>query len=196
MVGVLQEAISKLFRLVRGFPNRRHRADSQDRLTAVRLAFREYSDSQRQFMKVADVCSQIGWPDRGAALYCTWKCQQLYIRREELRFEHLLYRGEFEGGERNSLMRIGDRLDKDWSVIDERSALDDSPAYRDLAIEIAEAEHSRASMDKDLLDGPMRTMQQHAEYRAARQAIYEKVHELNKRLGTVAKPDIALGRKR
>jgi hypothetical protein len=38
-------------------------------------------------------------------------------------------------------------------------------------------------MGKDLLDGPMRTMQEHAEYRAARQAIYEKVHELNKRLG-------------
>jgi hypothetical protein len=36
---------------------------------------------------------------------------------------------------------------------------------------------------KDLLDGPMHAMQGHPEYRAARQAIYEKVHELIKRLG-------------
>ena len=92
-------------------------------------------------------------------------------------------RGEIESGVWNSLTRICDRLDKDWSAIDERSALDDNPAYRDLRIAIAEAEHSRATMGKDLLDGPMRTMQEHAEYRAARQAIYEKVHELNKRLG-------------
>jgi hypothetical protein len=183
MVGVLQEAISKLFRLVRGSPKRNcHGGDSQDRLTAVRLAFREYSDSQRQFMNVADTCSHRGWADRGAVLYNTWQCQRLYIRRQELRFEHLLPRGEFDSGVWNSLTRICDRLDKDWSAIEERSALDDNPAYRDLTIAIAEAEQSRASMDKDLLDGPMRTMQEHAEYRAARQAIYEKVHELDKRL--------------
>jgi hypothetical protein len=184
MVGVLQEAVSKLFRLVRGSLNRnRDKVDSLDYPTAVRLAFREYSDSQRQFMNVADTCSRRGWADRGAVLYNTWQCQRLYIRREELRFEHLLPRGEFESGVWNSLTRICDRLGKDWSDIDERSALDDNSAYRDLTITIAEAEHSRESMDKDLLDGPMRTMQGSAEYRAARQAIYEKVHELNRRLG-------------
>ena len=184
MVGVLQEAISKLFRLVRRSPNwNRHNADPLDHPTAVRLAFREYSDSQRQFMNVADICSHRGWAERGAVLYNTWQCQRLYIRRQELRFEHLLPRGEFESGTWNSLTRICDRLDKHWSAIDEHSALDANSAYRDLTIAIAEAEHSRASMDKDLLDGPMRTMQEHAEYRAARQAIYERVHELNKRLG-------------
>jgi len=183
MRGELQEAILKLFRLARGFPNRnRHKADSIDHPTAVRTAFRGYSDSQRQFMNVADTCSHRGWPDRGAVLYNTWQCQRLYIRRQELRFEHLLSREEFESGVWNSLSRICDRLDRDWSDIDERSALGDNSEYRDLTIAIAEAEHSRASMDKDLLDGPMRTMQGHAEYRAARQAIYEKVHELNKRL--------------
>jgi hypothetical protein len=183
----VQEAISKLLGLVRGSPNRnRHKVDSLDQPTAVRLAFREYSDSQRQFMSVADTCSHRGWADRGAVLFSTWQCQRLYIRREELRFEHLLPRGEFESGVWDSLTRICDRLDKHWSDIDERSALDNSSAYRDLTLAIAEAEHSRASMDKDLLDGPMRTMQEHAEYRVARQAIYEKVHELNKRLGIVA----------
>src|ERR1700744_1900687 len=121
MVGVLQEAISKPFRLARGIQNRRHRANSQERPTAVRLAFREYSDSQRQFMNVADTCSHRGWADRAAVLYNTWQCQRLYIRRQELRFEHLLHRGEFEGSAWTSLTRIGDRLDKDWSVIDERS---------------------------------------------------------------------------
>ena len=184
MVGVLQEAISKLFRLVRGSRDRKfHKADSLDHATAIRLAFREYSDSQRQFMNVADTCSHRGWADRGAVLYNTWQCQRLYIRRQELRFEHLLPRGEFESGVWNSPTRICDRLDKDWSAIDEHSALDDDPAYKDLTIAIADAEHSRESMAKDLIDGPMRTMQEHAEYRAARQAIYEKVHELNRRLG-------------
>jgi hypothetical protein len=181
----LREAILKLFRLVRGFPNAiRATADSRrDRPTAVRAAFCEYSDSQRQFMTVADTCSHRGWPDRGAVLYNTWQCQRLYIRRQELRFEHLWPRGEFESGVWSSLTRICERLDKNWSDLDEQSALDDNPAYRDLTVAIAEAEHSRASMDKDLLIGPMRTMQGYAEYRAARQAIYEKVHELNRRLG-------------
>jgi hypothetical protein len=183
-MGELREAIVKLFRLVRDFLNAiRVKEDSRDHPTAVRAAFCEYSNSQRQFMNVADTCSHRGWPDRGAVLYNTWQCQRLYIRRQELRFEHLLPRGEFESGVWSSLTRIGDRLDKNWSDLDEQSALDDNPAYRDLTVAIAEAEHSRASMDKDLLDGPMRTMQGHAEYRVARQAIYEKVHELNKRLG-------------
>src|ERR1700733_7639440 len=157
MVGVLQEAISKLFRLVRGSRDRKlHKADSLDHATAIRLAFREYSDSQRQFMNVADTCSHRGWAGRGAVLYNTWQCQRLYIRRQELRFEHLLLRGEFEIGVWNSLTEICDRLDGNWSDIDERGALDNDSAYKELAIAITEGEQTRASMDKDLLDGPMR----------------------------------------
>ena len=70
-----------------------------------------------------------------------------------------------------------------WSDVDECDALTDSHAYKVLTTEISDAEKYRASMDKDLLDGPLRTAQEQAEYRAARQAIYEKVHELDKRLG-------------
>ena len=116
-------------------------------------------------------------------MYNTWQCQRLYIRRQELRFEHLSARGEFVTGVWNSLSIICDRLDKNWSDIDERGALDNNPAYKDLVIAVAESEQTRASMHKELLEEPMRTMQQHAEYRAARQAIYEKVHELDKCLG-------------
>ena len=180
----LQAAVSKLLRLARGLPKERlHKPDSLDHPTPLRTAFREYLESQRQFIKTADTCSHRGWPDRGAVLYNTWQCQRLYIRRQELRFEHLLLRGEFEIGVWNSLTEICDRLDGNWSDIDERGALDNDSAYKELAIAITEGEQTRASMDKDLLDGPMRTMQQHAEYRAARQAIYEKIHELDKCLG-------------
>jgi hypothetical protein len=183
-MGMWQEAISKLSRLARALANKNHyKSGSLDHPTAIRNAFREYSESQRQFMKAADTCSHRGWPDRGAVLYNTWQCQRLYIRRQELRFEHLLSRGEFESGVWNSLSSIGDRLDKNWSESDERNVLCDNLAYRNVTAEIAEAELARASLDKDLMDGPFRTMQGHAEYRAARQAIYEKVHELNKRLG-------------
>jgi hypothetical protein len=38
-------------------------------------------------------------------------------------------------------------------------------------------------MNKDLREGPIRTLQHHAEYRTTRQAIYEKVQELDNRLG-------------
>ena len=184
MMGVLQAAASKLFRLARGLPKKKlHKPVSLDHSTSVRTAFREYLESQRQFMKVADTFSHRGWPDRGAVLYNTWQCQRLYIRRQELRFEHLLPRGEFVIGVWNSLSRICDRLEKNWSDIDERGALDNNPVYKDLVIAVTEAEETRASMHKELLDGPMRTMQQHTEYRAARQAIYEKVHELDKCLG-------------
>lgn len=116
-------------------------------------------------------------------MYYTWKCQQLLIHRQEMRFEHVFSRGEFDTGVWNSLSSITDRLDKNWSDMDECSALTNNSTYKDLTTELSEAEKSRASMDKDLLDGPLRTVQQHAEYRSARQAIYEKVHELDKRLG-------------
>jgi hypothetical protein len=179
----LPTAVSKLLRFARGLLKQGPRKpDPLEHPTPVRTAFREYLESQRQFMKAADTCSHRGWPDRGAVLHNTWQCQRLYIRRQELRFEYLLRGGGFEIGVWNSLTKICCRLDENWSDIDERGALDNDSAYKDLAIAIAETEQTRASMDKNLLDGPMRTMQQHAEYRAARQAIYEKVHELDKRL--------------
>jgi hypothetical protein len=180
----LRAALTKLFRLGGGSPkDNLHNPNSLDRPTSVRSAFREYLESQREFINVADTCSHRGWPDRGAVLYNTWQCQRLYIRRQELRFEHLLPRGEFEIGVWNSLSTVCDRLDKNWSDVDERGALENDSVYRDLATAIVEAEQTRVSMGKDLLDGPMRAMQQHAEYRVARQAIYEKVHELDRRLG-------------
>jgi hypothetical protein len=180
----LSAAVSKLFRLARGLSKESlHKPDSLEHPTPVHTAFLEYLDSQRQFIEAADTCSHRGWPDRGAVLYNTWQCQRLYIRRQELRFEYLLRREGFEIGVWNSLTKICYRLDENWSDIDERGALDNDSAYKDLAIAIAETEQTRASMDKNLLDGPIRTMQQHAKYRAARQAIYEKVHELDKCLG-------------
>jgi hypothetical protein len=124
-------------------------------------------------------------------LYYTWKCQQLLIHRQEIRFEYVFSLGDFDTGVWNSLSSITDRLDKNWSDIDESSAISNNSAYKNLTTQLSEAEKSRASMDKDLLDGPLRTVQQHAEYRSARQAIYEKVHELDKRLGKLpAQPTI------
>ena len=180
---MLQEAVSRLVNLARRAGRRtRVKADS-DPPSVIRSAMSEYLESQRQFIRSAETCSQRGWPDRGAVLYYTWKCQQLLIHRQEMRFEHVFSRGEFDTGVWNSLSSITDRLDKNWSDIDECSALTNNSTYKDLTTELSEAEKSRASMDKDLLDGPLRTVQQHAEYRSARQAIYEKVHELDKRLG-------------
>jgi hypothetical protein len=185
MLGVLQEAISKLAQVARGAAGRtRVKADS-DTPSVIRGAMSEYLESQRQFMRTAETCSHRGWPDRGAILYYTWKCQQLYVHRQELRFEHVFSRGEFETGVWSSLSNITDRLDKNWSDIDESGVLSNNPAYKDLTTEISEAEYSRGSMDKDVREGPIQTLQQHSEYRAARQAIYEKVREFDRRLGTL-----------
>lgn len=86
MMGELQEAIFKLFRLARSFPNKlRLKADSRDHPTAVRAAFREYSDFQRQFMSAADTCSHKGWPDRGAVLYNRNFALNTYCRGESLK---------------------------------------------------------------------------------------------------------------
>jgi hypothetical protein len=156
-----------------------------DKLSVIRSAMVEYWESQRKFIRSAETCSWRGWPDRGASLYYTWKLQELFVRRQEMRFEHILARGGFDTGAWNSLSSITDRLDSNWSDVDERGVLTNIHAYNDLTSEIAEAEKSRASMDKGLLDGPLRTTQERAEYRAARQAIYEKVHELDNRLGSL-----------
>jgi hypothetical protein len=191
VLGLLQETVSRLVDLARGVGRRTRVKAASDPPSVIRSAMSEYLESQRQFMRTAETCSQRGWPDRGAVLYYTWKCQQLYIHRQEMRFEHVFSRGEFETGVWNSLTSITDRLDKNWSDIDERSALSNNSAYKDLTTAISEAEHSRASMDKDLREGPIQTLQQHAEYRTARQAIYEKVHELDKRLAKLrAQPTI------
>jgi len=141
-------------------------------------------------MNAADICSKNGWPDRVAVLYFTWQCQRLYIRRQELRFGYLYSCGEFESGAWNSLSSVTDRLDKNWTDRDESGALRDLTGYRELTAEIAEAEIARESFDKDLLDGPFRTLQQNAEYRIARQTIYEKVNELDNSLDRLfAQPD-------
>jgi hypothetical protein len=159
--------------------NTGHSTSSQ----ALRAAFQEYLDAQRQFVEITETCSKRGWPDRPAVLYYAWECQRLYIRRQELRFEYLYAGGEFETGIWSSLGSVFDRLHKRWREIDESSALSRHQEYQHLTAEIAEAELSRASLDKELLDGPLRTVQGQAEYRTARQTIYEKVHELDERLG-------------
>jgi hypothetical protein len=183
-MAAVQQTLSRLAKRVMNFARRnRDKPASLDRSATIRIAFREYLDTQRHFMKTADTCSRKGWPDRGAVLYHTWKCQELYIHRQELRFDHLLSQGEFEQGAWHSLSSVTDRLDKEWCENDERGALGGNPAYKVVTTEIPEMEHLRASMDRDLIDEPLRALQRHAEYRAARQAIYEKVHELNNRLG-------------
>lgn len=118
-------------------------------------------------------------------LYYTWECQKLYIQRQRLRFEHLFASGELERGVWNSLSSITNRLDKTWSNMDEQDLLSGNSAYSNVTGEIAELEHSRDSMDKDLLDRPLQALQQQSVYRTARQAIHDKVHELNRRLEAI-----------
>jgi hypothetical protein len=186
MLALLQEAISRLLVLVRSAGRRTYVIGDSDPASVIRNAMSEYLESQRHFVRTAEICSQRGWPDRGAVLYYTWKCQQLYIQRQQMRFEYLFSRGEFEAGVWNSLSRIADRLDKNWSDIDELSAINSNDAYKDLTTEITDANHFFASMDQDLREGPIRSLQQHAEYLWARRAIYEKVHELDKRLAKLS----------
>jgi hypothetical protein len=145
----------------------------------IQGAMSEYLLAQREFARVAEACSNKGWPDRRALLYYTWHCQTLYIRRQEMRFERLLALGEFETGDWNSLGIITDRLYKTWTDSDEASALASDPVYQELTTEIARAEKARASMDQELLEGPLRTVQNQTEYRVAREAIADKVHELD-----------------
>jgi hypothetical protein len=181
---VFKEAILLLLDLAKR-ARRKARGDADvDPVRVIRGAMVEYWESQREFIGTAETCSGRGWPDRRASLYYTWKLQELFVQRQEMRFEHLFARGGFNTGAWNSLSSITDRLDSNWSDVDECGALT-IHAYRNLTTEISEAEKSRASMDKDLLDGPLQTTQEQGEYRAARQAIYEKVHELDKRLGSL-----------
>ncbi len=104
-----------------------------------------------------------------------------------MRFERLLALGEFETGSWNSLGIVTDRLYKTWTDSDESSALTSDPVYQDLTTEIAQAEKARASMDQELLEGPLRTIQNRAEYRVAREAIAEKVRELDQWLARLSR---------
>ncbi len=172
----LRETSSRVANIVKSQGRRTREAGSA---AVIQGAMSEYLLAQREFARVAEACSNKGWPDRRALLYYTWHCQTLYIRRQEMRFERLLALGEFETGDWNSLGIITDRLYKTWTDSDEASALASDPVYQELTTEIARAEKARASMDQELLEGPLRTVQNQTEYRVAREAIADKVHELD-----------------
>jgi hypothetical protein len=157
---------------------------TSDRALVVRTAVRQYLQSMKVFLMLAERCSLKGWPDRKIAVHNTFRLQLLFHERDAIRFEHLIKGHPPEGASWQSFSSISNifkRLNEAWEDVDEVAIKMDNPAYIDILTEI---ERRQASMDPAALDGPLRDLQEASEYRAARQAIAETLREIDDQLAS------------
>jgi hypothetical protein len=155
-----------------------------DKRIAIREAFREYIESSRRHLTVAEQCSIKGWPDRKTELRNCFRLQELFCQREELRFEHVISGDWVADAVYASLSSITKRLRDDWSAADELGLTSTNSLYKSIAAEI---EACQASHSPDLVDGPLRSMQEDPELHTTRAAMREKILELNDRLAGMAR---------
>jgi hypothetical protein len=152
----------------------------EDQVKEIRAAYAEYTKSKRDFLAIAEQCSFKGWPDRKQALKKCWRLQHLLNELDALRFEYLMDANLLEVTAHRTLQSIFERLERNWSADEEEALKGASQVYRELLREVAELQ---AGHDPEVTDEPLRAVQSDSEYIRARRVIYEKVHEIDKRLG-------------
>ena len=63
-------------------------------LSRLKNVWHRYVDSKRQFMSIAERCSNRGWPDRKMEIRNAFRLQELFCDQEMLRFGHSSKPGE------------------------------------------------------------------------------------------------------
>jgi len=124
-----------------------------------------------------------GWPDRKADVVKVFRLQALYIELEAQRFEYVISESARAGAEWSSLSRIHERLHTNWGAGDESSLADRSQKYKRIVAEIADL---LSSWDATAIDGPLRDVQQDAEFRSAEWILGERTRELDAQLARLA----------
>jgi hypothetical protein len=147
--------------------------------TVVQEVFREYVESYRQYLKIAERRAIELSPDRKLAWQNVFRLQNLLKERQALRFEYLFGRDKFDGVNLRSLSSIAARLDNGWSEADEAELKENLSAYRGISQEI---EDIQSKWDSNALGDSSRVVDQDLKYCDALRALADRTRKLEARL--------------
>jgi hypothetical protein len=147
--------------------------------TVVQEVFREYVESYRQYLKIAERRAIELSPDRKLAWQNVFRLQNLLKERQALRFEYLFGRDKFDGVNLRSLSSIAARLDNGWSEADEAELKENLSTYRGISQEI---EDIQSKWDSNALGDSSRVVDQDLKYCDALRALADRTRKLEARL--------------
>jgi hypothetical protein len=96
-----------------------------------------------------------------------------------MRFEYLLKSKTLDCAVFKSLDEVSQRLDKNWKATEEGALKESNSLYCGICQEIADI---KSKWDSDSLTAPLRAVQLDPQYRVAREAIADRVRELQSRI--------------
>jgi hypothetical protein len=149
------------------------------RVATVRRIFREYVESYREYLKLAERRSLELAPERILAWQAAFRLQNLLNERQGLRFEYLALGGKFEPIDLRSLSSISERLDGRWSASEEASLMDSDITYKKVCQEIVEIQ---SKWDPNALGDSGRAVDQDLKYCDARRSLADRTRKLEARL--------------
>jgi hypothetical protein len=147
--------------------------------TVVQEVFREYVESYRQYLKIAERRAIELSPDRKLAWQNAFRLQNLLKERQALRFEYLFGRDKFDGVNLRSLSSIAARLDNGWSEADEAELKENLSIYRGISQEI---EDIQSKWDPNALGDSSRAVDQDLKYCDALRTLADRTRKLEARL--------------
>jgi hypothetical protein len=147
--------------------------------TVVQEVFREYVESYRQYLKIAERRAIELSPDRKLAWQNVFRLQSLLKERQALRFEYLFGRDKFDGVNLRSLSSIAARLDNGWSEADEADLKENLSTYRGISQEI---EGIQSKWDSNALGDSSRVVDQDLKYCDALRDLADRTRKLEARL--------------
>jgi hypothetical protein len=145
----------------------------------VRDAYRKSMQSYREFTNLWEQRAIEVSPDQKPVLLNCFRLQNLLMDQRAIRFEYLLKSKSLDCAIFESLDEIAERLDKDWNATEEGALKECNSHYSDLSREIYDIQSKWAP---DALAAPLKAVEQDPEYRAAREAIANRVQELRSRI--------------
>lgn len=145
----------------------------------VRDTYRKSMQSYREFTNLWERRAIEVSPDQKPLLLNCFRLQNLLMDQRAIRFEYLLKSKSMDCAIFKSLDEISERLDKDWTATEEGDLKESNSNYRDICQEIDDIQ---SKWDSDSLTAPLKAVEQDPQYRAAREAIADRVQELRSRI--------------
>ena len=137
--------------------------------------FAKWVDSYLEFLKIAERRALKVSPGHRQAWQNAFNLQRLLKRRQSLRFKYLFAGGKLDFATFKSLDRIAERLDKEWTELEEADLRERNAAYRDDSRAI---EDIQSKWDPHALDDARQLLENDSKYRDARRALAERSRKL------------------
>jgi hypothetical protein len=144
-------------------------------LTLVYETFHRSQSSYLRYLKIAERRALVVTPAYADAWKNILSLQRLLLEQRKWCFEYLFARNEFKGTVLESIDRISERLEKDWSEAEETALHDAVEPYRDISQKIADIS---ASWKPHTMDDASPTLEADEQYRKARLALAARTQDL------------------